>query len=381
MRALVLGAGRQGVAIAYDLLRFGGAEQLTLVDSSQKHLRAGARRLKELLPGAPIKQLVRALKATGAVTLFRDQDVVVSALPYRFNPMLARAAVRARTHFCDLGGNTELVAEALELDEGARKAGICIIPNCGLAPGLGNVLAALAVEEVPGARHVRIRCGGLPMEPKGPLGYRLLFSIEGLTNEYRGQAVVLREGRLQRFEAFTEPESFRGPPGVGLLECFFTSGGTSTAPWTYEGRLETYEYKTVRYHGHFEKMRAMIDLGLLEEEPVTVERKKVSPRKVWEAVAGPHLEGDGKDLALLRVDATDGRQRGIRYELLQYFDDATGFTAMEQATGFPAAVVAKAMARGELEPGAYTPEAAGFGEEHIRDLRARGLQIRRVALP
>jgi lysine 6-dehydrogenase len=381
MRALVLGAGRQGLAIGYDLLRYGGAEELTLVDASTKAVRTGAKRLKELLPGARVKQLARAIKTTGAVTLLKDHDVAVSALPYRFNPGLARAAVRAKTHFCDLGGNTELVAEALELDEQATKAGVCIVPDCGLAPGLGNVLASIAIEEVPGARHVRIRCGGLPLQPAGPLGYQLLFSIGGLTNEYRGEAIVLREGRLQRFEAFTEPESFQGPPGLGLLECFFTSGGTSTAPWRYEGRLETYEYKTVRYHGHYEKMRAMIDLGLLETEPVTVDRKKISPRAVWEAVAAPHLEGDGKDLAVLRVDVTDQRGRGVRNELLQYHDDATGFTAMEQTTGYPTAVVAQAMARGELEPGAYTPDGAGFGEEHIRDLRGRGLQIRRSTLP
>jgi len=383
MRCIILGAGRQGLAIAYDLAVHGAAKDVTLVDASSKVVRAGAKRLRALVPGIRIKQHALALRGvTDAAKLMRGHDVAVSALPYRFNPALAKAAVRARTHFCDLGGNTDLVKQALKLNADAKKAGVVIVPDCGLAPGLGNVLASIAIEEIPGVQHVRIRCGGLPLTPTGPLGYSLLFSIEGLTNEYRGEAVIVRDGRVQRFEAFTEPETMRGPPGLGSLECFFTSGGTSTAPWRYRGKLQTYEYKTVRYHGHFEKMRAMIDLGLLDLKPVTVGGKKVVPRDVWHAVAGPRLmEGDGKDCAFLRVDATDNRGRGVRYEMLQYFDEKTGFTAMEQTTGYPTAVVALAMVRGELKPGAYTPDRCGFGAEHVRDLRARGLRIRRSELP
>ncbi|MHC4952260.1 MAG: saccharopine dehydrogenase family protein [Planctomycetota bacterium] len=378
MRCIVLGAGRQGLAIAYDLARHGGADEITLVDASAKVVRAGAKRLRALVPGLKVKQHAKALRGNDATTLMRGHDVAVSGMPYRFNPALSKAAVRAKVSFCDLGGNTDLVKEQLKLKDAAKKAGVTIVPDCGLAPGLGNVLAAIAIGEVPGVQHVHIRCGGLPLEPQGPLGYSLLFSIEGLTNEYRGEAVVVRDGRIQRFEAFTEPENINGPPGLGLLQCFFTSGGTSTAPWRYKGKLKTYEYKTVRYHGHFDKVRAMIDLGLLDLEPVAVGKKKVVPREVWHAVAGPHLDDpEAKDCAFLRVDATDTRGRGIRYEMLQKFDDATGFTAMEQTTGYPTAVVATALARKELKPGAYTPDRAGFGAEHVEDLRKRGLRIRR----
>jgi len=381
MRSIVLGAGRQGLAIAYDLGRHGGAEEITLVDARAKVVRAAAKRLRGLVPGLRVKQHAKALKGADAVTLMRGHDVAVSAMPYRFNPALAKAAVRARVNFCDLGGNTALVKEALKLRPQAAKAGVTIVPDCGLAPGLGNVLAALAMAEVHGVQHVRIRCGGLPIDATGPLGYSLLFSIEGLTNEYRGEAVVVRDGRVQRFEAFTECENIQGPPGMGMLECFFTSGGTSTAPWRYRSKLQTYEYKTVRYHGHFDKMRAMIDLGLLDLEPVRVGDKKIVPREVWQAVAGPRLQNDDvRDLAFLRVEATDAAGRGVRYEMLQRFDDKTGFTAMEQSTGYPTAVVAQALARGELRPGAMTPDQAGFGAEHLRDLRARGLNIRRDVL-
>jgi lysine 6-dehydrogenase len=382
VKAAVLGAGRQGLAIAWDLARRGGAREVTLVEADRGVLREGVRRLRRLAPGTRFRAVAAAPSGgREAVRLLRGHDVAVSAVPYRFNPALARAAVAAKVPFCDLGGNTDLVLEALDLDRAARRAGVGVVPDCGLAPGLGNVLASMAVAEVPGIRHVRIRCGGLPVRPRGPLGYALLFSIGGLTNEYTGEAVVLRGGRLRRYEAFTEPEPFDAPGGLGRLECFFTSGGTSTAPWTFRGRLETYEYKTVRYPGHYEKVRAMIELGLLGLDPVAVGAARVVPRDVFHAVAGPRLDaGRVRDLAILRVDGTDRRGRGVRYEMLQHLDPRTGFTAMEQTTGYPAAATASDLAFRRLPPGARTPERLGYGPAHLRDLRRRGLRIRRTAL-
>jgi len=380
MRYAVLGAGRQGLAIAWDLARRGEAtDPVTLVEADAGVLARGAARLRRL--GVRVRPVRRALKGPAAAAVLRGHDAVVSALPYRFNLGLARAAVRARVGFCDLGGNTGLVREALKLNREAQRAGVALVPDCGLAPGLANELAALAVAEVPGARHVRIRCGGLPVRPKGPLGYSLLFDIAGLTNEYTGKAVVLRKGRIVRVEAMTEHEHFSGPRRLGALEAFVTSGGTSTAPWTFRRRLQTYEYKTVRYFGHFDKVRALIDLGLLDLEPVRVGGRPVVPREVFHAVAGPRLaDPDVRDLALLHVDCTDARGRGVSYRMLQPFDEETGFTAMEQTTGYPAAAVAHAIARGAVAPGARTPERLGLGRGHLTALRRRGLRIRRVRL-
>ena len=382
MRYVVLGAGRQGLAIAFDLARHGEAEEITLVEADPRRLQKGRARLKRLAPkGVEIVALGRKLQPARAAPLLRGHDVAVSAMPYRFNPALARAAVRARVHFCDLGGNTALVKEALALDAEAKRAGVTLVPDCGLAPGLGNVLASIAIGEVEGARHVQIRCGGLPTAPRPPLGYSLLFDIAGLTNEYTGEAVVLRGGKIRKVEAFTEREDFAGPRRLGALEAFATSGGSSTAPWTFRGELETYEYKTVRYRGHFEKVRAMIDLGLLDLEPVEVGGRKVAPRDLFHAVAGPRLfEPDVKDLALLRVDCTDARGRGVRYEMLQYHDATTDSGQHQPHLRYPTAVIAHALARGELPPGARTPERCGFDRTHITALRRRGLNLRRTRL-
>ena len=378
MRAAVLGAGKQGLAIAYDLARHGGATSVTLVEADGPTLREGARRLRRLLPRTPIRPVRAALSGKDAARLLRGHAVAVSALPYRFNPAMAKAAVAARTHFVDLGGNTDLVLEALELDRAAKRAGVGVIPDAGLAPGLANELASIAMGEVENARRVVIRCGGLPVNPRGPLGYSILFSLAGLTNEYTGMCEVIRKGRLVRVEAFTEPEPFRAPGGLGTLTAFHTSGGASTAPRTFRGRLDTYEYKTLRYAGHFEKVRAMIELGLLDLDPVSVRGTPVVPRDLFHAVAGPRLEEPGvEDLALLRVDTTDRRGRGIRYEMLEYRDPRTGFTAMERTTGYPAAAIAADLAAGNLAPGARTPERIGYGPCRVDDLRRRGLRIRR----
>ena len=334
------------------------------------------------MPGVAITGHARKLKGADAVSLMRGCHAVVSAMPYRFNVALARAAVRARASFCDLGGNTELVEEALRLHKDAQKAGVAIVPDCGVAPGLSNVLARIAYEETPGARDIQIRCGGLPVDPEGrPLGYGLVFDIAGVTNEYRGEAIILRDGKLRRMEAFTECEPFAGPRKLGPLEAFFTSGGTSTAPKTLRGKLRTYEYKTIRYAGHFDRMRAVIDLGMLSLDPVDVGGRRVVPREVFHATAGPRwFDPDIRDLLLLRVECRGTRGRGVRYSLEVHYDEKTGFRAMEQATGYPAAVVAHALAHGEVAPGARTPDRCKFGAEHIRALRERGLKIRRTRL-
>jgi lysine 6-dehydrogenase len=273
------------------------------------------------------------------------------------------------------------VHEQVRYEREARVMKVTVVPDCGLAPGLGNVLAAMGVDEVPGARHVRIRCGGLPVPRRGPLGYSLLFSIEGLTNEYTGEALALREGKLVKLEAFTEVEPFRGVREFGPLECFLTSGGTSLAPMAYQGKLETYDYKTIRYEGHFAKLRPVIELGFLGTEPVAIGRAHVTPRELFHAVVTPMLsDPDVRDIAILQVDVADAHGRGLRYRMVQRYDEKTGFTAMEQATGYPTAAVAQAIARHELPHGTMTPDRLGFGAAHLAELRRRGLRIRRMPI-
>ncbi len=380
-RYAVIGAGKQGTAAAYDLARFGDAEEIGLADREQERAEHATARVNDLI-GRPIARPV-ALDAgdeEAAAEFLRPFDAAISAAPYRFNPTLARAAIRARTSLCDLGGHTPTTWEILALDEAAREAGISLIPDCGLMPGLGNTLAVYAMRRMDQPRHVRIWCGGLPQRPKGPLGYQLFFHIAGLTAEYTEKAVFLRQGRIVEVEPLTEPEAIPFPPPVGTCEAFVTSGGTSTCPWSFQGILETYEEKTVRYPGHLERIRLLAELGFLSADPVEVDGVPVIPRQVFHRLVEPHLRfpEDPADVVVLRVTC-EGTHQGqpieITFDLMDFYDPETGFTAMERTTGWHAAIVAGMMARGETPKGAIPLERAVDPERFLAEWLKRGIPI------
>jgi lysine 6-dehydrogenase len=250
------------------------------------------------------------------------------------------------------------------------------VPDCGLAPGLGNILAAYLVATDPGCDSIEVRCGGLSQTPRPPLGYKLVFNIGGLTNEYTGEAEFLRGGALVRVPTITEVENLEFPAPVGRAEACVTSGGTSTAPETFRGRLRNYDYKTVRYPGHWEKIRLLIDLGLLDTEPVAAGGVTVSPRDVFHAVAAPKLTfPDDRDLVVLRVTALAGGRKRRAIDLLDFHDEKTGFTAMERTTAYPAAACLHFQVSKRVPAGATTPERAFGTKAYLDAVRARGLGL------
>jgi lysine 6-dehydrogenase len=383
----VLGAGRQGTAAAYDLGRFAGAAEVRLLDQNAAAAAAAAARVNALCGRDVAAAGVIDARDPAKVALsLRGVDGVLSAVPYFLNPALARASIEVGASFCDLGGNTAIVREELALDEPARAKGVTIVPDCGLAPGMANTLAADLVERlVARPREVAIRCGGLPQRPQGPLGYQLVFAIEGLTNEYMGHAIALRGGKIVEIPTLAEVEAIDFPPPVGRCEAFTTSGGTSTCPETYAGRLESYDYKTVRYPGHVEKVRVLRDLGLFDLEPIDVDaqggRQRVAPRALVERAIAPRLSFPGEpDLVVLRVtcrgDDAAGRPIEVAYDVLDFQDEKTGFSAMERTTAFPAAIVLAHVASGAAPRGAIPLEKAMSGEVFVRELVRRGIPLR-----
>lgn len=387
-RFAILGAGRQGVAAAYDLARFGSAARIRFLDRELPRARAAAARINRLLRRR-VASAVRVDAGDGRAVASAIQgcNAVLSAASYRLNVQVTRAAIQACVPLCDLGGNTGIVQAQRKLNAQACKAGVAIMPDCGLAPGLGNVLAVYALERLAArgvqATAIHIYCGGLPLRRLPPLGYKLLFNMEGLINEYLGYADYLRNGRLAKVETLSELETLDFPAPVGRCEAFVTSGGLSRLPLQLRGRLRVLEYKTVRYPGHCEKIRTLRDLGLLDERPIDVRGKQVVPQELFAAAAAPHLDFPREpDLVVLRVvalgESRSGRSRGARLQLdlLDRSDPRTGFTAMERTTGFPTAIVALGLARGELAPGVRTPEAAVNPGVFVRELARRGLRVR-----
>jgi lysine 6-dehydrogenase len=380
MRMLVLGRGLQGSACAYDLLQNPEVTEVRVADLHVDHLPEflapySGRRL------IPTRLDVRDAAAAGAV--MRECDAVMSAIPYYFNFEMARLAVEAGVHFCDLGGNTEIVFQQKELGDRARLAGVTVIPDCGLAPGMVNILAQYGISQLDQVESVKIFVGGLPQHPEPPLNYQIVYSLEGVLDYYTTLSWVLRDGKRHQVKALSEREAVSFPAPVGMLEAFHTAGGLSTLAFRYEGKIPTMEYKTLRYPGHAHIMEAIRDLGLLDLTPVDVKGMKVIPREVVVGVVGPRLtKPHGKDLVALRV-IVEGTRAGaparIGWELLDYFDGARGISAMERTTGYSLSITGQMQARGEITPaGVYTPDECIPAARYIAELAKRGVNIREM---
>src|ERR1044071_1715918 len=265
MRMLVLGSGLQGSACAYDLLQDKDVTEVRLAHVHVVH------RPEFLAPYSgprliPTPLDVRDHSAVSGA--MRQCDAVMSAIPYYFNFDLARLAVEAGVHFCDLGGNTEIVFKQKELDAEARRKNITIVPDCGLAPGMVNILAEYGIRQLDSVESVKIYVGGLPQHPEPPLNYMLVYSLEGALDYYTTLSWVLRDAKRTRVKALSEVEAVKFD--FAELEAFHTAGGLSAMAFRYEGKIPTMEYKTLRYPGHAAIMENIRALGLLDLEPIDV---------------------------------------------------------------------------------------------------------------
>jgi lysine 6-dehydrogenase len=379
MRMLVLGAGLQGSACAYDLLQSPEVKEVRLADISSQHLPpflapySGPRLLQTPLD-------VRDREAVLAV--MRSSDGVMSAIPYYFNLDMAKCAVEAGVHFADLGGNTDLVISQKTLDADAKAKGITIVPDCGLAPGMVNILAQYGISQLDTVESVKIFVGGLPQKPEPPLNYQVVYSLEGVLDYYTTKSWIVRDGRGQQIEALSELEHVEFGDGVGTLEAFHTAGGLSTMAFRYDGKIPTMEYKTLRYPGHAAMMAAIRDLGLLDLEPVDVKGSKVVPRDLFIAAAGPRLTRESPDLVALRVEvrgSASGTPRRLVWELVDRADQKHGLSAMMRTTGYSLSIIGQMQVRGEVRPpGVHTPDESIPAPRYIDELAKRGVRIRQV---
>ncbi|MBO9369609.1 MAG: saccharopine dehydrogenase NADP-binding domain-containing protein [Chloroflexi bacterium] len=376
----VLGAGRQGTAAAYDMARWGNARRIIMADRDMEAARRAADRVNRMV-GAAIAEPARVdvTDLDAVEELLRGVDAALSAVPYIYNLGITQAAIRARCSLCDLGGNTAIVRQQHAFHEEALAAGVSIIPDCGQVPGLGTTLIVYAMELLDGAVDVYMWDGGIPQNPRPPFNYLLTFHIAGLTNEYAEPAIFLRNWEIVEVEPMTELETVEFPPPIGTLEAFVAGGGTSTMPWTFRGRLRTLQNKTLRHPGHFAQLRAFYDLGLWDTRPIRVGDVEVVPREVFHVLFEPKVTFPGdKDTVIVRVRAVgkkDGRDAEAVVELIDHFDDETGFTAMERATGWSAAIVAEMMAHGRTPRGAGGVETFVPARPFVEEMRRRGLNV------
>jgi lysine 6-dehydrogenase len=296
--------------------------------------------------------------------LLSDHELVISAIPYRFGTHVAKAAIDTETHYLDFGGNPTVVAGQKSLDDAAKGARLMVVPDCGLAPGLANVMATKLIDDAePGPiDSVQMRVGALPQEPVGALGYQLAFNPAGLINEYAEPCEVIEDGGYATVEPLTRFEGVDWDRW-GPLEAFSTAGGTSTMSAIHLGRVRNLEYKTLRYPGHGFTFRSLLEIGLFSEQAGT---SGESPRDVLLRALETSLPRGEPDLVLVRtwIDQ-DGHRRTLQIEDVE----RDGFTALARTTAYPATALAHLIVAGKvLRPGVRSMNEAVLGSELLPEL-------------
>lgn len=377
MKIAVVGAGLMGRAAVYDLSHNNQVAKVGLYDIDVKLARQVASKYGN---GKTTTGKLDAADTKTAIEIFQPYDAVISAVTYKYNPGLAKAAILAHAHFFDLGGNNDVVAAEFKLHAAAKKAGVVVIPDCGLAPGMVSVISAgdLARFDKPESLHIRV--GGLPQKPRPPLDYQMLFSAEGLVNEYYEPVVAIRNGKKVKLPPMTDIEELHFA-GIGKLEAFTTSGGTSTLPQIYGKVLKNLDYKTIRYPGHCEKFKVMLDLGLAEWEKIVVDGAAVSPRAVLKEVLDKNLNFREPDLTLVRI-TTEGKIKGKKKRLISEIVDRqdmkTGLTSMMRCTSFPVTIIAVMASGGQITARGVVPQEKAVDPKLFeRELAKRKIFIRR----
>lgn len=335
-RFLVLGGGRQGRIIASDLA---GDHDVTVVDVAPVSL-GNAKSLQHDL--AHPETLVGTM---------RDYDVVVGALPARLGFAAAQAAIQARRHYVDL---SYYVEDAALLHHAAQRAGVAVMPDCGLAPGLSNLIAgrALAMRK---PVEVNIQVGGFAVDSKRPYGYVITWSPEDLHDEYLRPARIIRDGKVAEVPALSGLETIN-IPGVGPVEAFFTDGLrtllSEAKPKVGRPRVRNMTEKTMRWPGHVEAVKPLIANGTLVQELT----EKCS---------------EGQDIVVFRVQCDK--------DVVTMVDRGRdGMSAMARTTALTCAAFARWVASGRMQyAGVVPPEK--LAEDHdayqfiLDTLKVRGI--------
>ncbi len=375
----ILGAGMQGTATAYDLVRFGDPAAIRFGDVSLAQAQHATERVNLLTGSAACEaQQVDALNPDSLRKFLEGVDVLCSCVPYWMHPKIAKVAIECGVNMCDLGGNTEITMETLHLNADAEAKGVTLVPDTGLAPGLVNSLGLYLIESMDSAESIKLYCGVLPQNPVPPFNYKVTFNVEGLVTEYDYQAVTLRNGEIHLVDTLTETEELHINE-LGTMEAFVTSGGTSTAPYTLKGRVENYEYKTIRFPGHGMLMKVFKDFGFWNEESVEIDGNKVIPKNAWIKIFGEQLSKFvDKDMCAIRavgVGMKDGQPVRKQVDIFDRQCDKTGFTSMERLTGFSMSIYAIEIANGRTPKGCVRYEQAVTGTTFVNELKRRDFNI------
>lgn len=378
MKVAVLGAGLMGKEAARDLVLSSGVDAVVLSDVDLDK----AQDVVDTLKSSKIS--AAKVDATDDVQLadfMKKFDVVINALFYTFNETVARTAIKVGVCSVDLGGHIgHATDKVLEMKKEAEDAGVTLIPDLGVAPGMINILSGYGVSKLDEVDTIRIMVGGIPVKPEPPFEYNHVFSMEGVFDHYTDESLVVRNGKLSAVPSLSEIETVYFDQ-FGPLEAFHTAGGTSTLSQSYPD-LNNLEYKTIRYRGHAEKFKLLVDLNLTQRDfTVDVNGTQIKPRDVLLKVLDPIVDlGDKDDVVLLRVAVTgtkDGERHTYEYEMTTFNDKVNHVTAMARSTAYTISVVAQMLGSGAIsKKGVYPPEKIVPGDLYIDEMKKRGVIIK-----
>jgi lysine 6-dehydrogenase len=378
MKVVVLGAGLMGKEVARDLVASEKVEKIILADVAPEK----GHEFVEALGTEKIEVAALDASSDDALRQVMSQgNVVVNALFYEFNERVAKAAIEVGVHAVDLGGHIGGVTEKiLSLSEEAAAKKVTIIPDLGVAPGMVNILAGYGATKLDQVESIKLYVGGIPTDPKPPLHYTQVFSLEGVFDHYTEPSKAIQKGKLTEVESLTgvEPIYFNE---FGVLEAFYTSGGISTLDKTFPD-VKTLEYKTIRYKGHADNFKLLADLGFLSKDNIVrVEGHDIPVRSVVREALKKKLDlGKNVDAVLLRAIISGEKneeQITYEYEMIVRKDVEANITAMARATANTISIVAQMIGNGEIDQrGVYPPEQIVPGREFIKEMSKRGVVIK-----
>ncbi|MDH4217917.1 MAG: saccharopine dehydrogenase NADP-binding domain-containing protein [Candidatus Aminicenantes bacterium] len=375
---LVMGAGKMGLVLAKDLIESDPECKVTLVDINFEQLG----RASEFIQSDRFLPLQRDIEdESQRHEVMEGKDVALCALLHEHSLMALDAAVEKGVHYVDLVGEGPL--ERMEYDERAKEKGIAVISGLGVSPGITNICVGRGVYLLDEVAQGKIYVGGVPVKPKPPLNYRIVYAVESLLNLYQREVKILKDGKIERVPPLSGVESIQFPVPFSEMECFYTDGLNSMA-YTLQGRVkDELAQKTIRHKGHIDGVETLKACGLLSWEPVDVDDQKVVPRRVLEVLLDERMKlGEERDATLLRV-VVSGKQEGKAalhvFEMVDYYDSEKDYTSMAKTTSFPASIAAQMIVSGEIsQRGVVFPENV-FDQElyepFIQALASRGVAI------
>ncbi len=378
MKIIVLGCGNIGSVVAKDLAESLPSAEIVVADIGKARAEEAAARIAQ--KNVAYMQ-ADASKHSELVTTVEKFDLVVGALPGFMGFRACKASIEAKVDMVDVSFMPENITT---LHKDALKANVCVIPDCGMSPGLGNILVGHAVSQLDEVESVHILNGGLPEKPLPPLDYIITWSAKDLIELCTRKPNIVQDGNKIQVAATSGLEEIVFP-NVGKLQAFYTDG-LRTLLHTVKVTRDMWE-KSLRYPGHIEKMNLLEALGFFDEKLVEIGDVKVSPRSLTEKLLEMKLKKPGTpDIVAMLVEVvgvSDAGRIRLRYQMLDRYDKKRHVTAMARTTAYTTSVVAQLVAKKVIEErGIMPPEKIGMNDKlyakFMNMMRQRGVTVKEI---